>query len=68
MFPKKAYKMQRKYFWNIHKPLLLGYHKWISRMIKLNDYLEFPPVLDSVTTTKIAREDFVNALEDRVLY
>eukprot|EP00957_Ditylum_brightwellii_P064528 4896904-Ditylum_brightwellii.AAC.1 len=37
-------------------------------MIKLNDYLEFFPVLDGVTATKIAREEFVDVLEDRVPY
>eukprot|EP00957_Ditylum_brightwellii_P149462 11382136-Ditylum_brightwellii.AAC.1 len=37
-------------------------------MIKLNDYLEFFPVLDSVTATKIACDEFVNVLEDGVLY
>eukprot|EP00957_Ditylum_brightwellii_P039590 2994919-Ditylum_brightwellii.AAC.1 len=24
VFPKKAYKIQKKYIWNIHKPLVLG--------------------------------------------
>ena len=24
VFPKKAYKMQKKYIWNIRKPLVLG--------------------------------------------
>eukprot|EP00957_Ditylum_brightwellii_P004461 339137-Ditylum_brightwellii.AAC.1 len=24
VFPKKAYKTQKKYIWNIHKPLVLG--------------------------------------------
>eukprot|EP00957_Ditylum_brightwellii_P099992 7620388-Ditylum_brightwellii.AAC.1 len=56
IFSKKAYKMQKKYIQNIGKPLVLGYQEWISRMIKLNDYLEFSPVMDSVTATKIARE------------
>eukprot|EP00957_Ditylum_brightwellii_P042046 3184119-Ditylum_brightwellii.AAC.1 len=37
-------------------------------MIKLNDYLEFFPVLDGVTATKIGQEEFVDILEDRVLY
>eukprot|EP00957_Ditylum_brightwellii_P150880 11488648-Ditylum_brightwellii.AAC.1 len=37
-------------------------------MIKMNNYLEFFPVLDGVTATKIAREDFVDVLEDGVLY
>eukprot|EP00957_Ditylum_brightwellii_P152817 11632312-Ditylum_brightwellii.AAC.1 len=37
-------------------------------MIKLNDYLVHFPVLDGVTATKIARKDFVDVLEDRVLY
>ena len=41
VFPKKAYKTQKKYIQNIRKPLVLGSCKWISRMIKLNDYLEF---------------------------
>eukprot|EP00957_Ditylum_brightwellii_P130593 9961692-Ditylum_brightwellii.AAC.1 len=68
MFPKKAYKKQKKYIWNSRKPLVLGSHEWISRMIKLNDYLEFFPVLDGVSTTKIAHEEFINVLEDGVLY
>eukprot|EP00957_Ditylum_brightwellii_P029063 2195556-Ditylum_brightwellii.AAC.1 len=37
-------------------------------MIKLNDYLEFFPVPDSVTTTKITLEEFVNVLEDGFPY
>eukprot|EP00957_Ditylum_brightwellii_P026218 1982550-Ditylum_brightwellii.AAC.1 len=35
VFPKKAYKTQKKYTQNICKPLRLGSCKWISRMIKL---------------------------------
>eukprot|EP00957_Ditylum_brightwellii_P041909 3174290-Ditylum_brightwellii.AAC.1 len=66
MFPKKAYKMQKKYIRDIRKPLVLGSCKCILRMIKLNDYLDFPPVPDGVTATKIAREEFVDVLEDRV--
>eukprot|EP00957_Ditylum_brightwellii_P004453 337580-Ditylum_brightwellii.AAC.1 len=30
IFPKKAHKMQKKYTWNICKPLRLGSCKWIS--------------------------------------
>eukprot|EP00957_Ditylum_brightwellii_P097900 7456153-Ditylum_brightwellii.AAC.1 len=30
----------------MHKPLVLGSCKWILRVIKLNDYLEFFPVPD----------------------
>eukprot|EP00957_Ditylum_brightwellii_P203113 15333273-Ditylum_brightwellii.AAC.1 len=37
-------------------------------MIKLHDYLEFFPVPDGVTTTKIACEEFVDVLEDGVPY
>eukprot|EP00957_Ditylum_brightwellii_P147437 11226560-Ditylum_brightwellii.AAC.1 len=37
-------------------------------MIKLNNNLEFFPVPDGVTTTKIAREEFVGVLEDGVPY
>eukprot|EP00957_Ditylum_brightwellii_P097038 7389580-Ditylum_brightwellii.AAC.2 len=37
-------------------------------MIKSNSYLEFFPVPDSVTATKIAREEFVDVREDRVMY
>eukprot|EP00957_Ditylum_brightwellii_P104486 7960209-Ditylum_brightwellii.AAC.1 len=37
-------------------------------MIKLNDYLEFFPVLDGITATKIPHEKFVDVLEDRVPY
>eukprot|EP00957_Ditylum_brightwellii_P002979 228075-Ditylum_brightwellii.AAC.1 len=60
--------MQKKYIWNIRKPLVLGSCEWILRMIKLNNYLEFFPVPDSTTTMKIPREEFVDVLEDRVLY
>eukprot|EP00957_Ditylum_brightwellii_P159426 12135968-Ditylum_brightwellii.AAC.2 len=37
-------------------------------MIKLNNYLECVPVLDGVTATKIACEEFANVLEDGVPY
>eukprot|EP00957_Ditylum_brightwellii_P128333 9788319-Ditylum_brightwellii.AAC.1 len=37
-------------------------------MTKLNNYLEFFPVPDSVTAAKIAHEEFVDVLEDRVPY
>eukprot|EP00957_Ditylum_brightwellii_P133636 10188767-Ditylum_brightwellii.AAC.1 len=37
-------------------------------MIKLNDYLEFFPVPDGITATKIAREEFVDVPEDGVPY
>eukprot|EP00957_Ditylum_brightwellii_P170878 13006085-Ditylum_brightwellii.AAC.1 len=37
-------------------------------MIKLNNYLEFFPVPDSVTATKIACEESVNVLEDGIPY
>eukprot|EP00957_Ditylum_brightwellii_P122581 9348266-Ditylum_brightwellii.AAC.1 len=37
-------------------------------MIKLNDYLVHFPVPDGVTAMKIACEEFVNVLEDRVPY
>eukprot|EP00957_Ditylum_brightwellii_P036423 2757541-Ditylum_brightwellii.AAC.1 len=60
--------MQKKYIWNICKPLVLGSREWILRIIKLNNYLEFFPVTDGVTATKIAREEFVNVLEDGVQY
>eukprot|EP00957_Ditylum_brightwellii_P177879 13548630-Ditylum_brightwellii.AAC.1 len=64
VFPKKAYKTQKKYTWNIRKPLRLGSHEWISQMIKLNDYLIHLPILDRVTATKMSREEFVDVLED----
>eukprot|EP00957_Ditylum_brightwellii_P045384 3440274-Ditylum_brightwellii.AAC.1 len=66
VFPKKAYKTQKKYIQNIRKPLVLGSQEWILRMINLNNYLEFFPVPDRVTNTKIAREEFVDVLEDGV--
>eukprot|EP00957_Ditylum_brightwellii_P119610 9125983-Ditylum_brightwellii.AAC.1 len=37
-------------------------------MIKLNNYLESFPVPDGVTATKIAQEEFIDVLEDRVPY
>eukprot|EP00957_Ditylum_brightwellii_P076179 5790601-Ditylum_brightwellii.AAC.1 len=37
-------------------------------MIKLNNYLESFPVPDGVTTKKIAQEEFVDVLENRVPY
>eukprot|EP00957_Ditylum_brightwellii_P175462 13358384-Ditylum_brightwellii.AAC.1 len=59
-FFKKAYKTQKQYIWNICKSLRLGSHKWISRMIKLNDYSVQFPVPDGVTATKISYEEFVD--------
>eukprot|EP00957_Ditylum_brightwellii_P075112 5707866-Ditylum_brightwellii.AAC.1 len=67
-FPQEGLQDVEKYIQNICKPLVLGYQEWILRMIKLNDYLEFFPVPGGVTATKIAREEFVDILEDRVLY
>eukprot|EP00957_Ditylum_brightwellii_P079284 6029002-Ditylum_brightwellii.AAC.1 len=68
VFPKKTYKMHKKYIQNIRKPLRLGYRKWISRIIKLNDYLVHFPVPDGVTATKISCEEFINVLEDGIPY
>ena len=68
VFPKKAYKTQKKYIRNIHKPLAYGAREWILRMIKLNNYLEKFPVPDGVTAEKISREEFLDALEDGVPY
>eukprot|EP00957_Ditylum_brightwellii_P067965 5160159-Ditylum_brightwellii.AAC.1 len=66
VFPKKAYKMQKKHIWNICKPLRFGSREWISWMIKLNDYLEKFPVPDRVTAKEISREEFVDLLEDGI--
>eukprot|EP00957_Ditylum_brightwellii_P037243 2819513-Ditylum_brightwellii.AAC.1 len=60
--------MQKKYFQSICKPLVLGSCKWILRMIKLYDYLEFFSIPDSITATKIPREEFIDVLEDGVPY
>eukprot|EP00957_Ditylum_brightwellii_P188062 14317676-Ditylum_brightwellii.AAC.1 len=60
--------MQKKYIWNICKPLRLGSCEWISRMIKLNGYLVHFPVPDGVTATKISCKEFINVLEDGILY
>eukprot|EP00957_Ditylum_brightwellii_P080443 6118473-Ditylum_brightwellii.AAC.1 len=68
VFPKRAYKTQKKYIWNIWKPLVLGSQEWTLRMIKLNDYLEFFLVPDRVSATKIARKEFVDVLENGVPY
>ena len=68
IFSKKAYKTQKKYIRNIHKPLAFGSREWISRMIKLNDHLKKFPVPDGVTAKKISREEFVDLLEDGVPY
>eukprot|EP00957_Ditylum_brightwellii_P148088 11275040-Ditylum_brightwellii.AAC.1 len=68
LFPKKAYKTQKKYIRNICKPLVLGSCKWISRMIKQNKYLVHFPIPDGVTVTKIACKELIDVLEDGVLY
>eukprot|EP00957_Ditylum_brightwellii_P064109 4863350-Ditylum_brightwellii.AAC.1 len=60
--------MQKKYIWNIGKPLVLGSCKWLLPMIKLNDYLVHFPAPDGVTATKIACKDFVYVLEDGFPY
>eukprot|EP00957_Ditylum_brightwellii_P125860 9594213-Ditylum_brightwellii.AAC.1 len=68
IFPKKAYKIQKKYIRIICKPLRLGSHKWILQMIKLNDYLVNFPVPEGMTTTKISHKEFFDILEDGILY
>eukprot|EP00957_Ditylum_brightwellii_P206284 15347693-Ditylum_brightwellii.AAC.1 len=65
VFPKKSYKIQKKYIVNICKPLRLG---WILQMIKLKDYLVHFPVLGRVTAMKISHKEFVDILEDGILY
>eukprot|EP00957_Ditylum_brightwellii_P001900 146220-Ditylum_brightwellii.AAC.1 len=37
-------------------------------MIELNGYLVQFPVMDGVTATKISREEFIDVLEDEILY
>eukprot|EP00957_Ditylum_brightwellii_P202418 15330068-Ditylum_brightwellii.AAC.1 len=66
VFPKKAYKIQKKYIRNICKHLRLGSHKYISQMIKLNDYLVNFPVPEGVTATNISHEEFIDMLEDGI--
>eukprot|EP00957_Ditylum_brightwellii_P100662 7672278-Ditylum_brightwellii.AAC.1 len=41
-FPRRPTRRTRNTFGTSVKPLLLGSCKWILRMIKLNNYLEFP--------------------------
>eukprot|EP00957_Ditylum_brightwellii_P188198 14326791-Ditylum_brightwellii.AAC.2 len=60
--------MQKKYIRNICKPLRLGSCKWMLQMIKINDYLVHFLVPDGVTATKISRKEFIDVLEDRILY
>eukprot|EP00957_Ditylum_brightwellii_P083212 6326727-Ditylum_brightwellii.AAC.1 len=66
IFPKKAYKTQKKYIQNNHEPLRFGSHKWILHMIKLNDYLVIFPVPEGVTATKLSHKEFADVLEDGV--
>eukprot|EP00957_Ditylum_brightwellii_P175261 13342557-Ditylum_brightwellii.AAC.2 len=67
VFPNKVYNTQKKYIQNICKLLRLGSCKWISRIIKLNDYLVNFPVLEGVTATKLSCKEVVDILEDGVL-
>eukprot|EP00957_Ditylum_brightwellii_P132565 10109615-Ditylum_brightwellii.AAC.1 len=40
VFPNKAYKLQKWYIWcMMYKPRYISIRKWISRVIKLNNYL-----------------------------
>eukprot|EP00957_Ditylum_brightwellii_P126053 9609847-Ditylum_brightwellii.AAC.1 len=68
IFPKKAYKIQKKYIRNIHKLLRMGSCMWILQMIELNNYLVNFPVPERVRVTKISCEEFVNILEDGILF
>eukprot|EP00957_Ditylum_brightwellii_P041733 3160479-Ditylum_brightwellii.AAC.1 len=68
IFPKKAYKIQKKYMQNIHKPLRLESYKWMSQMNKLNDYSVYFLVPEGMTATKIPCKEFVDILEDGILY
>eukprot|EP00957_Ditylum_brightwellii_P080194 6099330-Ditylum_brightwellii.AAC.1 len=60
--------MQKKYTWNIRKPLRLGSCKWILQMIKINDYLVHFPVPDGMTTTRVSCEEFIDILENGIPY
>eukprot|EP00957_Ditylum_brightwellii_P122110 9312539-Ditylum_brightwellii.AAC.1 len=68
VFHKKAYKTQKKYIQNIHKPLRLGSCKWMLQMIKLNDYLVHFLVPGRVNAAKISHKEFVDVLEEGILY
>eukprot|EP00957_Ditylum_brightwellii_P144283 10992611-Ditylum_brightwellii.AAC.1 len=46
----------------------LGSCKWILQTIKLNDYLVQFLVPDGVTATKISCKEFIDVVEDRILY
>eukprot|EP00957_Ditylum_brightwellii_P025082 1898053-Ditylum_brightwellii.AAC.1 len=68
VFSKKAYKIQKKYIQSIYKPQRLGSCKWMLQMIKLNDYLVNFPIPEGVMATKLSCKEFVNILEDGILF
>eukprot|EP00957_Ditylum_brightwellii_P064361 4884931-Ditylum_brightwellii.AAC.1 len=67
VFPNKPYKLQKWYIWHIiHKPRYIPVHKWVSRVVKLNNYLTEFPMHTGVEAKKLEQEELLEVLENRI--
>eukprot|EP00957_Ditylum_brightwellii_P024400 1842166-Ditylum_brightwellii.AAC.1 len=50
----------------MHKPRHISVHKWIARVIKLNNYLTEFPTLTGIEANKLEDEEILDVLENRI--
>eukprot|EP00957_Ditylum_brightwellii_P124306 9475175-Ditylum_brightwellii.AAC.1 len=67
VFPNKAYKLQKWYVWHMmHKPRHIPVCNWISRVVKLNNYLTEFPTPTGVEVKKLEQEELLEVLENKI--
>eukprot|EP00957_Ditylum_brightwellii_P012955 979016-Ditylum_brightwellii.AAC.1 len=65
VFPNRAYKLQKQYIWHMmHKPRHIPVHKWISRVVKFNNYLMEFPKPPGAEARKLEQEELQVVLEN----
>eukprot|EP00957_Ditylum_brightwellii_P067147 5096561-Ditylum_brightwellii.AAC.1 len=65
VFPNKAYKLQKQYIWYMmHKPRHVSAYEWITRIIKLNNYITELSTPAEVEARKMDQEEILDALEN----
>eukprot|EP00957_Ditylum_brightwellii_P042363 3207548-Ditylum_brightwellii.AAC.1 len=67
VFPNKAYKLQKWYIQHMmHKPRNVLAHKWIARVVKLNNYLMEFPTSTGVKARKSEQEELLEVVEQGI--
>eukprot|EP00957_Ditylum_brightwellii_P197088 15014938-Ditylum_brightwellii.AAC.1 len=67
VFTNKAYKLQKWYIQHMmHKPRHMSVHKWIARVVNLNNYLTDFLTPMGVKARKLEQEELLGVLENRI--